>query len=386
MRFSNKTFAGGAMSRRLRSHARATAKASVWGLKSWALASALTALGGAAHADGVNIHGLITAGPTYTSNVRGGDRYGLDSGTYRPAFIGFSGSEDLGGGNSAYFRLIGRFFTDNGQPLGGMFNTYSVVGLRGSFGDVSLGMTRDFMFEYFTLGGFSSAFHGGIWGGSQGPFDNFGGLYGGIKGGSFDYDRANGETLDNSIKYARQIGGLKLGAIYSFGERSQLPHNPNSYSLGAMYESGRFAGTAVVTDFKSASTADNYTHIRVSALGAKWGVSSWTVAGGVTRTENMNTSGTINTYGAGVIKTLGPLYELAAYYQYMQGNDVLLKRDAHQLLLRATKHLSKRTRIYAQAAYQRAGGPDARAWINGAAGPSDSRNQAITGVFVEHAF
>ena len=366
--------------RQLRQHVRNSV---AWSALS---AAALAALSSHAHADGLVISGLVTAGTSFTSNVRGDKRYGVDSGPYRPAFIGFSGTESLGGGTSTYFRLNGRFFTDSGQPLGGFFNTYSVLGLRGAFGDLSMGLTRDFMFEYYTLGGFSGSAHGGIWGGSQGPFDNFGGVYGGAPGGSFNYDRANGESLSNSIKYTHKLGDLKMGAMYSMGERSDLPHNPNSYSAGALYESGRFAATAVITDFKFSSAATNYTHIRSLAAGTKWGMGSWTLAGGYTRTENLNTSGTINTYGLGLTKTFGSQYELTTHYQYMKGNAELLNRHAHQVLLRVATHLSKRSRIYAQAAYQIAGGQGAKAWINGSAGPSDNGRQAIAGVFLEHAF
>lgn len=70
----------------------------------------------------------------------------------------------------------------------------------------------------------------------------------------------------------------------------------------------------------------------------------------------------------------------------MKGNAPLLDRYAHQLLLVAETSLSKRSRVYLQAAYQWAGGQDAKAWINGAPAPSGSPRQMLAGVFVEHTF
>lgn len=131
----------------------------------------------AVHADGLTISGLVGAGPTYVSNASGAARYGVDTAPNRPNYLAFNGSESLGGGASAYFRLSGRFFSDSGQSIGQLFNAASYVGLRDEkLGDLSLGLMRDFMFDYFTAGGFSGAWHGGLWGASQGPFTNFGGL------------------------------------------------------------------------------------------------------------------------------------------------------------------------------------------------------------------
>lgn len=355
------------------------------------LAGAMAALLGtvAAHADGLTINGLVAAGPTYTSNVSGGTRYGVDTAPNRPSYLAFNGSESLGGGASAYFRLSGRFLTDVGQtvgPPGQIFNAYSVVGLRSQLGDIQFGLTRDFMFEYLTAGGFSGAWFGGLWGAAQGPFSNFGGVNGPVPTGSFDYDRTNGELLANSAKYTNQFGPLKVGVMYAFGERPGSIRSGSSYSTGALYESGRFAATVAYTDFRDGSTLTSTAHIRTLGTGAKWTTDEWGVASSYTRTENVNTGAVINTFGVGATKSLDERKKLSLHYQYMKGNEPLFNRYAHQLLLVAETALSKRSRLYLQAAYQWAGGANAKAWINGAAGPSSSGRQGIAGVFMEHTF
>jgi predicted porin len=340
----------------------------------------------AAHADGLAISGLVGAGPTYTSNALGAARYSLDSAPNRPNYLAFNGSESLGGGMSAYFRLSGRFLSDTGQSIGQLFNAYSIVGLRGQSGDLSLGLMRDFMFDFFTAGGFSGAWHGGIWGASQGPFTNFGGVNGPFPGGSFDYDRSNGELVANGAKYTQQLGPLKVGIMYALGERPGSITSGSTYSLGGLYQAGRFSATAVYTDFRDGSTPTSNAHTRTLGAGSKWAADEWSLAGTYSRTENANNGGVINNVGIGTTKTFRERYGLTLHYQYMKGNAVLLDRYAHQLLLVAETSLSKRSRIYFQAAYQWAGGQDARAWINGAGTPSSSSRQMVAGVFVEHTF
>ena len=80
--------------------------------------------------------------------------------------LGFRGSEDLGGGSSAFFHLENRFRPWNGTINGGdgvngspltLFQARSFVGLRGGWGDVRLGREYDAAF-------FHGEWNGDIWG------------------------------------------------------------------------------------------------------------------------------------------------------------------------------------------------------------------------------
>ena len=53
--------------------------------------------------------------------------------------FGFTGSEDLGGGLKATFRLESGFSSDTGATTGNLFGREAVVGLSGGFGTVRLG-------------------------------------------------------------------------------------------------------------------------------------------------------------------------------------------------------------------------------------------------------
>lgn len=75
----------------------------------------LTAFAGVVHAQSsVSLYGVVDEGLTYTNNVGGNHRVGLDSGILQANRFGFVGSEDLGGGLQAIFQLENGFNGSNG--------------------------------------------------------------------------------------------------------------------------------------------------------------------------------------------------------------------------------------------------------------------------------
>lgn len=110
-----------------------------------ALATTL-ALGSAddAHAQTSVLYGLIDASGSYSRPPGGNDhRWALDSGAMSRSYVGFRGSEDLGGGLRAVFRLESYLSVDSG--IAGRFSgdafwgRDSNVGLAGAFGSTVLG-------------------------------------------------------------------------------------------------------------------------------------------------------------------------------------------------------------------------------------------------------
>lgn len=89
----------------------------------------------------ISISGLIDIGV-----YRGFDKM-KNIGTIQRSNIAFSGSEDLGGGLAATFKLSHRFDADTGQPEGAGSKPFwqgeSTVGLKGGWGSVRLGRALD---------------------------------------------------------------------------------------------------------------------------------------------------------------------------------------------------------------------------------------------------
>lgn len=83
----------------------------------------------------VNLYGRIN---TTVENVKVGNQKAINGLTSNTSFIGFRGTEDLGGGLKASFQLESAFGSDDGSgPMN--FTRHSEVNLAGSFGKLRLG-------------------------------------------------------------------------------------------------------------------------------------------------------------------------------------------------------------------------------------------------------
>ena len=106
-----------------------------------AATAALSSIG--VQAQSVALYGLVDASASRSRPLGGDYRWQLDSGNMARSFIGFRGSEDLGGGLSAVFKLESYVRADTGQP--GRFDGDAFwgrdvnVGLSGNFGTTVLG-------------------------------------------------------------------------------------------------------------------------------------------------------------------------------------------------------------------------------------------------------
>jgi len=114
--------------------------------KPLAVAAVLACACAAAQAQSnVTIYGRIDAGVNYQSGVqisgtKTGSQWGASGNEWGTSMIGVMGTEDLGGGLSAFFKLENGFNADNGVSNGsGLWTRRSYVGLTGSLGTVKAG-------------------------------------------------------------------------------------------------------------------------------------------------------------------------------------------------------------------------------------------------------
>src|SRR5258706_11288579 len=103
------------------------------------LPMAVVALIGTAHAQStVTLYGTIDTGIQYLSHASSDDKasIGMQSGNSIPSHWGLTGSEDLGGGLSAYFKIENGFLENSGSMTmpGDLFNRFALVGLKGPWG------------------------------------------------------------------------------------------------------------------------------------------------------------------------------------------------------------------------------------------------------------
>ncbi len=121
--------------------------------KTLVAAAALLALVGAAQAQ-VKVYGAVdmSFGSFETAHAKGASSRvtAVQSGKMMTSFLGFSGSEDLGGGLKAEFALETFLAADTGQTLNNNADYFwgraSNIALSGGFGKVALGQYDNALF------------------------------------------------------------------------------------------------------------------------------------------------------------------------------------------------------------------------------------------------
>ncbi|MDE1942549.1 MAG: porin [Betaproteobacteria bacterium] len=269
--------------------------------------AALGAVSGVAHAD-VNLYGVLDVGVATLTNaysfspnfVTGAVPTGLKGATQTvtgmmnggesPTRWGIKGSEDLGNGNSAFFKLESGFNlasgtlatsglaggANNGQMVadtslnGQLFGRAAQVGLANKeLGSLTFGRMNNLMLDM--IGGYDPV--------NAQMFSpiNFSGFYGG--GGETDNAR-----VDNAVKYANKFGNVNLNLLYSFGGIAGNSNARSNIQANLGYEAGplgiQLAGiSAKDTTSISANAAANtvnvlYVDLQSYMLTAKYDVTS----------------------------------------------------------------------------------------------------------------
>jgi hypothetical protein len=181
-----------------------------------------------AHAQSsVTLYGLIDAGFVYTNNQQGHANYQLGSSSTQNTVFGLKGSEDLGAGLHAIFKLEQGFLLNNGAQAfaGSAFGSQAWVGLQSdAYGTVTLGRQFDVMNDL--VGPLTAEFN--TWGGSIAahPFEN-------------DNLAANSVVINNSVKYASPVyHGVTFETMYSFSNQAGAFADNRSYGFGLSYAMG----------------------------------------------------------------------------------------------------------------------------------------------------
>ncbi|SEJ81833.1 porin [Paraburkholderia diazotrophica] len=162
-----------------------------------------------AHAQSsVTLYGLLDTGLVYTNNQLGHSNWQLNSSSTQNTVFGLKGSEDLGGGLHALFKLEQGFILNNGAQAftGDGFGSQAWVGLQSDpYGTLTFGRQFDVMndlvgpltAEFNTRGG-SMAAH---------PFEN-------------DNLAANSVVVNNTVKYTSPTyRGITFETMYAFSKR-----------------------------------------------------------------------------------------------------------------------------------------------------------------------
>ncbi|WP_191002342.1 porin [Cupriavidus pauculus] len=179
----------------------------------------------------VQLYGLIDTAIAFQTNqiaatnaagraTRSGSAVGIVPGFFNGSRWGLLGSEDLGGGTTAVFRLEAGFSPDTGVSLQGgrLFGRQAWVGLNADYGQITFGRQYSVPFDILL------------------PFDTIG--WGNTGASDVWVQLLEGSRMDNSLKYQQNVGPLKIEAAYTFGEFAGGASAGSIYSAGLNYTSG----------------------------------------------------------------------------------------------------------------------------------------------------
>lgn len=285
----------------------------------WVLAAFATLAGGASAQSTVTIYGKFDIG--FRKAIGTDNKEIATSGDSR---LGFRGTEDLGGGLSAFFNIQHRFFPNNGAQDGAQFwKGISHVGLAGGFGRIGLG--RQYIAAFSLVQDQVDPFEAD----TVAAVRDVGMRVGGI----------TKVRIDSSIRYDFSASGINFAASIAEGSPNGGPDRP--VSIAANYKAGPlFVGLGWEDP---AGARDNQWNV-----GAGYTLGTSTITAGYARgrtVADVKATG----YLLGLNVPVGPGAFKAAY----GSQKVAGKTTAQKVGLGYHHSLSKRTLIYADVGHDR---------------------------------
>ena len=361
--------------------------------------AALTAMAGSALAADVTLYGRIDNGLYLTkSKAKDTTSLSMESGMAGASRWGIKGTEDLGNGYKVGFVLESGINTDTGTYAGSkdsrLFDRDSYLSVGTPFGDFRLGRSG-------ALGGGVS---GGIFAGNASPF---GVVYMDAKS---TYIYAVQGRVDNMVRYdTPKFAGLKFMAQYSNGMSGDDAINNSQKdryaAIGASYEIGGLKLFAVAdkvlwNDKKGDGQGRKDTNAYKLAAQFKV-VDTVTLYGGYQYSDNAQKIGLVTTKDLKIkgadthAATLGSRIQLGGgdlnlAVGYVTGDEkvdsVKHKVEAWQAGIGYTYHISKRTHVYAVAAYfdSKYKKNGERIWTGKASSGSEKTKSLLCGMY--HSF
>lgn len=369
-----------------------------------------------AHAQSsVTLYGLIDTGFIYTNNQLGHSNWQIANSSTQNTVFGLKGSEDLGGGLHALFKIEQGFLTSNGAQAfsGDGFGSQSWIGLQSDpYGTLTFGRQFDVMNDL--VGPLTAEFN--TWGGSMAahPFEN-------------DNLASNSVVINNTVKYTSPTYmGVTLETMYAFSNKAGAFGNNRSYGFGVSYAEGPInlaAGYLQLDNAGSGSgaitTADTSANLladrqRIWSLGGSYTFGPATVGLVWSHTQLDNTAGVfsfgtgtylgaddasagtlagslrLDNYEVNAKYALTPALSVSGAYTYTHGAYNGAAPGWNTAMLQTDYAFSKRTDIYLEGVYQNVHGAPADSVLSHAMintlSPSSTNTQVAVTVGLRHTF
>ncbi|MBB2930629.1 porin [Paraburkholderia silvatlantica] len=363
--------------------------------------AALCASGSVWAQSSVTLYGIIDEGLTFSNNQLGKQSWQMQSGISQGSRWGLLGTEDLGGGLSAVFRLENGFDINSGKLLqqGREFGRAAYVGLASNrFGTLTLGRQNELMGDY--VGQYTANGNWGILFPHPGDLDNTG----------IDF------RVNNAVRYASPVFyGVQAGAVYGFGNVAGQMNRDAVKSFGVKYAGGPLALAAAFTTIDHpAEAVPEGVWTSTNVIDGNYGIAaakyqSFGFAGQYTFGAAKVAAIYTNTRFMGLDPTLGakigghvtfqifevvgsyfitPALQLGTGYSYTEGEVSAnsQKPKYHNFDAIADYFLSKRTDAYLQATFMHAAGDAKVADLAPVLQASSTVNQVEVRLGLRHRF
>jgi general bacterial porin, GBP family len=383
-------------------------------------AAAIALFSGESYAQSsVTLYGVIDTALIYGNNMatgkpgQGSPGVEMDSGGTHASRWGLQGTEDLGGGLSAIFRLEDGFSSANGKlsNSGVLFGRQAYVGLSSqTYGTITVGRQYSFMSQWLS----TLSAEGRGWGGNLAshPFDND--------------DMIRHQSIQNSVRYeSPTFRGLTVGTMYGFSNDAGQFSNNSAYSMGAKYDNGpvsliasylqinRSAGASNYNADGAVTTSDGDSTItggreQIWGLGGKYKFGAADV--GLVWTHSSTRDVTSVWQGGNMVPLVGDeltfnnievngryfvtrALSLAASYTYTDGRfdsaTSSVSPKWHEAIVQAYYRLSRRTDFYLESLYQTVSGGNGNTAFNASmfnVTPSANNRQLLFVAGMRHQF
>lgn len=296
------------------------------------LATACVAGTGAWAQSRVQLYGAVDMGVERADNGTNSVMR-LSSGLNTVSRIGFMGTEDLGGGLKARFRLEGLINADDGSMSSKFFSRFSYLGLEGRAGAIDFGRMYS---PTFIVGIASDPFVRNKSSLIQNMF---------LAQSSATANAVIPGFLDNSVRYTSPVwNNMWAEAMYTFGEATNssgsgaavsLQYQNGPLYLGYGYQ-GMRAGSAAAP---AVSPVNTQTHV----LGARYKLGAVTLYGHLNRNLTQGAPSSTNSAVSLSWNVMGPHTVLA---QVAHRSVAIDHANSTGVLLGYNYALSKRSTVY----------------------------------------
>ncbi|WP_321938793.1 porin [Paraburkholderia sp. J8-2] len=355
---------------------------------------------GAQAQSSVTLSGMINSGVLYANNVGGHSQWLATSSQLTPTRVIFHGTEDLGGGTSAVFRLMSPFNIQTGGGSGRAFNVSYVGFERRNSGRLTFGRQFEALSD-MTEGLASTSTWSGNIGAHIGNADN----------------QTQPFKSSNAIKYLSSAWcGLSFGVTYGFSNSTEFSENrlmsagvtyrpgpfrvslgymqadrPDSQTAGAVGTSGPGINDDYKSPFAQSVRGAGVFRQRISVIGASYDWQAIKIGGEYTHVQYdyLDSTGlNLDTFEANLRWQMSPFWMSGVAYirsdgKYKGGSGAQRQPSWDQIDATIQYALSKRTFLYFLAVAQQAHG--AKAQIYTLSASSSNRQFAVTSG-IQHNF